>query len=132
VGLALISGVAVGVFFLCLAQTSDDAGLWPLVVGRSVSVPLFGIVAVKSGRRLRLGSSVVRTAVGCGTADMLANALYLIATRYGPLSLVATLASLYPASTVLLARFTLGERLTRSQALGVACALVAVMLIVSP
>ena len=50
---------------------------------------------------------------------MLANALYLIATRYGPLSLVATLASLYPASTVLLARVTLGERLSGSQALGV-------------
>ena len=42
VGLALISGVAVGLFFLCLARTSDDAGLWPLIVGRSVSVPLFG------------------------------------------------------------------------------------------
>ena len=62
---------------------------------------------------------------------MTANALYLIATRYGPLSLVATLASLYPASTVLLARFTLGERLSSSQVLGVACALVAVVLIVS-
>jgi drug/metabolite transporter (DMT)-like permease len=61
---------------------------------------------------------------------MLANALYLVATREGPLSLVATLASLYPASTVLLARVTLGERLSRSQALGVVCALAAVVLIV--
>lgn len=132
VGLAFLSGVAVGVFFLCLAQTSDAAGLWPLIVGRSVSVLLFGIVAVRTGRSIRLDSSVARTAIGCGTADMVANALYLIATRYGPLSLVATLASLYPASTVLLARVTLGERLTRPQTLGVACALVAVTLIVSP
>ena len=62
---------------------------------------------------------------------MLANALYLIATRSGPLSLVATLASLYPASTVLLARVTFGERLSGSQALGVGCALLAVVLIVS-
>ena len=131
VGMALISGVAVGLFFLCLAQTSDDAGLWPLIAGRSVSVPLFGLMAARKPQSVRLELRVAMTAVGCGTVDMLANALYLIATRYGPLSLVATLASLYPASTVLLARLTLGERLSGSQALGVACALVAVALIVS-
>jgi drug/metabolite transporter (DMT)-like permease len=74
---------------------------------------------------------VARTAIGCGVLDMLANALYLVATRHGPLSLVATLASLYPASTVLLARVTLGERLTRAQALGVVCSLVAVALMVA-
>ena len=137
-GLAFISGIAVGLFFLCLAQTSDQAGLWPLIAGRSVSVPLFGVMALIGGWRSRDGGTsrrltvgVARTAAGCGTVDMLANALYLIATRYGPLSLVATLASLYPASTVLLARFTLGERLSRSQALGVVCALIAVVLIVS-
>jgi drug/metabolite transporter (DMT)-like permease len=87
---------------------------------------------VSSQQDLRLGWRAARTAAACGTVDMLANALYLIATRYGPLSLVATLASLYPASTVLLARVTPGERLTRSQALGVVCALAAVMLIVGP
>jgi drug/metabolite transporter (DMT)-like permease len=78
-----------------------------------------------------LERGAARTAVGCGVVDMTENELYLIATRHGPLSLVATLASLYPASTVLLARFTLGERLSGSQTLGVACALVAVVLIVS-
>jgi len=140
VTLAFISGVAVGLFFLCLAQTSDHAGMWPLIVGRSVSVPLFGVMAVtrlppsrsRYGAIRRLERSAVRTAFGCGIVDMLANALYLIATRSGPLSLVATLASLYPASTVLLARVTLGERLSGSQALGVGCALLAVVLIVSP
>jgi uncharacterized membrane protein len=131
IGMALISGVAVGLFFLCLAQTSDDAGIWPLIAGRSVSVPLFGLMAARRPQSIRLELRVATIAVGCGTVDMLANALYLIATRYGPLSLVATLASLYPASTVLLARLTLGERLSGSQALGVACALVAVVLIVS-
>ena len=48
----------------------------------------------------------------CGVLDMLANVLYLIASRYGPLSVVVTLSSLYPASTVLLARCVLGERLS--------------------
>jgi uncharacterized membrane protein len=131
VGLALISGIAVGLFFLCLARTSKDAGIWPLVAGRSVSVPLFGMMTMIGRQSLRMELGVARTAVACGTLDMLANAFYLAATRYGPLSLVAPLASLYPASTVLLARLTLGERLTPSQALGITCALVAVVLIVS-
>jgi drug/metabolite transporter (DMT)-like permease len=127
---ALTSGVAVGLFFLCLARTSEDAGIWPLIAGRSVSVPLFVAMAVTRRNTFRLERGVAGTAVGCGTLDMLANALYLVATRDGPLSLVATLASLYPASTVLLARVTLGERLTRPQALGVVCALAAVVVIV--
>ena len=130
IALALMSGVAVGLFVLCLARTSENAGMWPLIAGRSVSVPLFVAMAAMSRNSLRLERPVAGTAIGCGTLDMLANALYLLATREGPLSLVATLASLYPASTVLLARVTLGERLSRSQALGVVCALAAVVLIV--
>jgi drug/metabolite transporter (DMT)-like permease len=129
-GLAFIAGVAVGLFFLCLAQTSSTAGMWPLIVGRSVSVPLFGALAATTGRQVEMTFAVARTAAACGTLDMLANALFLVATRYGPLSLVATLASLYPASTVILAWLTLGERLARLQALGVMCALTAVVLIV--
>jgi drug/metabolite transporter (DMT)-like permease len=61
---------------------------------------------------------------------MIANLLYLVATRSGPLSIVVTLASLYPASTVLLARVVLHERLSRLQWLGVICAMVAVIMIV--
>jgi len=68
--------------------------------------------------------------VGGGVLDMLANVLYLVASRYGPLSVAVTLTSLYPAGTVLLARTVLGERLSALQMIGVVCALAAIVLIV--
>jgi drug/metabolite transporter (DMT)-like permease len=130
VGLALVSGVALGLFFLALARTGTAAGMWPLVGARSASVVLFGILALGSAQSLRLATPVAWIAVAAGVADIGANALYLVATRHASLSVVVTLTSLYPASTVLLARVVLGERLNAWQAVGVACALVAIALIV--
>jgi drug/metabolite transporter (DMT)-like permease len=130
VRVALASGVAVGFFLVTLGQTSTAAGMWPLVVSRSVSIGLFGTVALATRRPLSVPSSAVAPAVVCGGLDMIANAMYLAAVRQGQLSLVATLASLYPASTVLLARVVLGERLGRWQQVGVASAVAAIALIV--
>jgi drug/metabolite transporter (DMT)-like permease len=131
VGTALISGVAIGFFFLGLAQTNPTAGMWPLVASRSVSVTLFAVIAVARHCTLRMPGRVLALVLLAGTIDMLANALYLIAAQQGPLSIVVTLSSLYPASTVLLARFVLRERLNILQITGVGCALAAVILIVS-
>lgn len=131
IGTALASGIAIGFFFLSLAQTRSEAGMWPLLVSRSVSVSLFGILVMTRGQSLRIPARIMALAVVCGVIDMLANALYLLAAQQGPLSLVVTLSSLYPASTVLLARIVLNERLNPWQLTGVGCALAAVVLIVS-
>ncbi len=131
IGTALAAGVAIGFFLLCLAQTGSGAGMWPLLVSRTVSVTLFVAVAVASGRSVRMPVRVTGQTIICGVIDMLANALYLLAARLGPLSIVVTLSSLYPASTVLLARVVLGERLSLWQMLGVGSALAAIVLIVS-
>jgi drug/metabolite transporter (DMT)-like permease len=120
VGTALISGVAIGFFFLALAQTRPDAGMWPLVAARGFSVILFGAIALAGSQSMRMPRPVALLAAVCGVIDMLANALYLLASREGSLSLVVTLASLYPASTVLLARLILHERLNLWQISGVA------------
>ena len=130
VGLALVSGVAIGLFFLALAETDAGAGMWPLVAARAASVALFTVIALVSGRPLRLAAPVARIALVGGAVDVGATALYLLASRYGPLSVVVTLLSLYPASTVILARVVLGERLNGWQVTGVACAALAVTLIV--
>jgi drug/metabolite transporter (DMT)-like permease len=129
VGIALVSGVAIGLFLLTLAQTRPEAGMWPILVSRSTSVALFGLAALGTRRSVRLPGVLWLTLL-CGVIDMTANALYLVAARVGPLSVVVTLASLYPASTVLLARVVLGERLNLRQVAGVACALAAIALIV--
>jgi uncharacterized membrane protein len=130
VAIALISGVAIGFFFLSLAQTAPEAGMWPILGARITSVTLFGVGAVVGKMSFRLPRSALTLALGGGMVDMLANAAYLLAARDGPLSLVVTLSSLYPASTVLLARVVLGERLNARQVGGVICALAAIVLIV--
>jgi drug/metabolite transporter (DMT)-like permease len=129
--LAVVSGVAIGLFFLALARTAPEAGLWPLVTARGVSVTLFLAVALATRASLRIPNRPLATVVACGVLDMGANALYVLATQRGILSIVVTLASLYPASTVVLARVVLGEKLTGLQAAGIVSALVAVVLIVS-
>jgi drug/metabolite transporter (DMT)-like permease len=56
---------------------------------------------------------------------------YVLALSHGLLSVVAVLTALYPAGTVLLARYVLGERLGRVQQTGLAVAGVAAVLIAS-
>jgi len=129
-GVALVAGVAIGLFLLALAQTRPASGLWPLLTARLTSVGLFAVIAVIVRRSVRMPVKLAAIAVGGGALDMLANTLYLLAAQIGPLSPVVTLSSLYPASTVLLARAVLGERLNTWQTAGVGAALVAVLLIV--
>ena len=128
--LALLAGVIVGLFFLSLARTTTGAGMWPLIAARITSIALFGIIALATGRTVRMSAPATTTAVAGGVLDMLANAVYMLAARVGPLSIVVTLASLYPAATVILARVVLRERLSFVQGVGIACALGAVAIIV--
>jgi drug/metabolite transporter (DMT)-like permease len=130
-GLALLSGLSVGIFFLSLARTSPSAGMWPLIAARISSISLFVVIAFVARRTLWMNRTAAGTATLGGALDMAANAVYMTAARIGPLSIVVTLASLYPASTVILARIILKEHLSWPQLAGIACALAAVVLIVS-
>jgi drug/metabolite transporter (DMT)-like permease len=68
-----------------------------------------------------------------GVGDMSANALFLLATQQdGQLAITGVLASLYPASTVVLAQVLLRERLAGAQLAGLASAVVAIVLITLP
>jgi drug/metabolite transporter (DMT)-like permease len=126
---ALGAGAAFGFFFIALAQTHRDAGLWPLVATRITSVAIVALAAFAVRLSLRVSAPSARTIVLAGFLDMGANIAYVIAAHAGALSIVAVVTSLYPAGTVALAAIVLHERLVRVQWAGVAVALAGVLCI---
>jgi drug/metabolite transporter (DMT)-like permease len=129
VGLAFVAGAGFGLFAICLKQTDPDAGLWPLVGARAVSVPMIFAIALFRGGTLRLPGPARGTSTAAGALDIGANALILMAVQRGELTIAAVLGGLYPACTVLLARTVLHERLARRQVAGLVGAGAAIALI---
>jgi drug/metabolite transporter (DMT)-like permease len=133
-GFAAAAGVAIGGFYVALALAPQDAGMWPVAYARATSTVLLVGLAVVLARRARgpvlpVDAPVRWLAAAAGVIDVVANALYLAATRIGLLSVVSVLGALYPATTVLLARFVLAERLRASQKAGMGLALAATALL---
>ena len=126
---AVASGVLIGLFLVCLGRVERGASGWALVAGRaSASLLLVGML-LASRATFRLSPAARAPMLGAAVFDVSANVLYLLAVQRAPLSLVATLVSLAPATTVLLAQLVLRERLGPAQKVGVAVALAAVVLL---
>ncbi|MBP2703263.1 DMT family transporter [Microbispora sp. RL4-1S] len=126
---ALASGAGFGGFFILLKLAPAESGGWSLFAARFASILLVASLALATGRTLRPTPGSMPVTLAAGLLDMAANVLYLLAAQRGMLTLVAVLVSLYPASTLLLARYVLGERLSPMQITGVGFALGAIALI---
>ncbi|MFC4060691.1 EamA family transporter [Planomonospora corallina] len=127
---ALAAGAGFGCFFVLLAQSPGDSGMWPLAGARVASVTLIALLAVATRRTLRPGNGrALPIIITAGALDMAANILFVLAEQRGMIALVGVLASLYPASTLVLARYVLGERLNAVQTAGIGVTLAAVALI---
>lgn len=129
VALAAAAGTAFGVGFILLAESGEGSGFWPVAAARGASLPLVLAGCVIAGQRLSITRGSRAAVSTAGFLDVLAIGLYLLASRRGLISLVAVLGSLYPATTVVLARIVLGERLVRLQVVGLVLALAGVALI---
>jgi drug/metabolite transporter (DMT)-like permease len=123
------AGVGFGVVFILFAESSSGSGMWPVLIARCASVPVLAIAAVVLGHSPRIARADLAPVAGAGLCDVGANALVVLAVRRGLLSLVAPVASLYPATTVVLARLVLHERIGRQRAGGLALGLVGLALI---
>jgi drug/metabolite transporter (DMT)-like permease len=129
IGFAIIGGVGFAWIFIALGETTTASGIWPLVSARVVSVTIIGAVAIATRVAVRGHGGAWRLAAFAGLLDMSANFLYLLAVRRGLLSIVVVVVALYPVSTVVLAFRLDRERVSRSQALGMAMALGALVLV---
>ena len=126
-GIALASGAMFGLFFVLLAQARSGSGMWTLVAVRAGSLALGFVIIGLARMSLRLPAGTLQWAVPAGVGDIAANAFYLAAAQYGPLTIVAPVAALYPVTTVLLAIAVERERVRPIQVLGLGlagCALV--------
>lgn len=127
--LAAVSGVFIAAFLIAFERAGSAQGLLPLFVARATALLLFGAVLLLRRQRPWPARVSPTPALIAGVFDVTANACYLFALASAPLALVATLANLYPAFTVLLGVLFLGDRPRLVQQLGLVMALVAIFLI---
>lgn len=129
--LPVLAGLGFGVFLILIDHVSAASVLWPLASARAASVLVLAIALLVARQPIAPAPSQIPLIVLAGVFDTGGNAFYALAARAGRLDIAAVLGALYPAMTVVLARLILKERLSRQQGLGLAMALLAVMLIAS-
>ncbi len=117
-GLAVLAAVAFGVFFVGLDAGSDESVAWGVASARLASVPVAVAAALLTRAALRPPSALLPMLIGVGVFDTSANVLVAAATTYGSVGIVAVLGSLYPITTMVLARIVLGERLDAAKRIG--------------
>jgi drug/metabolite transporter (DMT)-like permease len=117
--ISIASGTAIGLYLSALGSAPVDSGIWAATVGRWTSTIFVGIAVFVVLRSFTKTDFPWRLAIISGFLDAGANAVFQLASQRGLLAIVAVLGSLYPATTVLLARFLLHERLIRIQLIGV-------------
>ncbi|HTN79858.1 MAG TPA: DMT family transporter [Acidimicrobiales bacterium] len=129
--LALAAGVGFGVFFVLYSNAGEHSGMWPLLASRWTSATFLALVLlfIPRARRDPPSRRALPLIAGAGLFDAAANGVFLVAARSGLLSIVGAVSSLYPASTVLLARAVLHERFHRAQVIGLSIAAIGVVLI---
>jgi drug/metabolite transporter (DMT)-like permease len=129
VAAGLVAGACFALLLVGLNRAGPGAGLWP-VAAAEVAELAVAVAAAAATRNLRLpGGRPGWLAVITGVTGAAGTILYFFATHDGFLAVTAVLTSLYPASTIVLARVMLGERLTRLRLAGLSLAAVCVALI---
>jgi drug/metabolite transporter (DMT)-like permease len=127
--LAILAGLGFGIFFTGIDAASPDRPGWAVLAVRLGGVSAVAVALLISRPRLAGVSGNWAVLITIGVFDVIANALFAVASTKGLLPVVAVGGSMYPAFTVALAHGVLGERLARIQWTGVLLALLGVAMI---
>jgi uncharacterized membrane protein len=127
--ISIASGSAIGLYLSALSLAPEESGIWAATVGRWTSSILVAVVVFAVIKNFTRNGFPWKLAIVSGFLDATANAVFQLASQRGLLSIVAVLGSLYPATTALLARFLIQERLSRIQIVGVLLAFLAAALL---
>ena len=125
IAISLTSGSLIGTYLTLIGTSSDNSGIWTATIARWFSSILVLSAVLATVRKFERSSYPWLLVIISGVLDAAANGIFQIATQNGMLAIVAVLGSLYPATTALLARFILHERLHKIQITGVVLALAA-------
>lgn len=128
--LPILAGIGFGSYFIFIhyATQETDAVLWTMVASRLAGTVLLLIVVLIRREPLILPRSTWTVVFFNATLDIGGNFFYILASQFGRLDVAAVLSSLYPGSTVLLAWILLKERISLQQWIGIAAALIAIVL----
>lgn len=112
VAAGLIAGACFALLLIGLDRAGSGSGLWPAAAAEVAELAV-AVTAAALTRNLRLPRGRPGwLSVFTGVTGAAGTVCYFYAAHNGLLAVVAVLTSLYPASTIVLARITLGERLT--------------------
>jgi drug/metabolite transporter (DMT)-like permease len=116
VGLAALAALLFGVEVYALARASETSVAGALLGMRLSSLVVVVLAAAVTARTApAVTGRDLPLLLALGVLDLTATAAFALASASGLVSVVAVLASLYPAVTILLARQVHGERLSRLQ-----------------
>ena len=147
-GWGIGAGVGLGLVAITLSRLGAGEVFAPLAVMRFGEATMVGLIVVSSGLMARRGrvAGTGRIAgrggiagriprrlwlavAAVGALDMLGTGLYIAAAHAGALAVAGVLSALYPVTTVVLAVTILREPLARWHLVGIAIAVVAIVLI---
>lgn len=125
----LLGGLGFGVLFVALGQVPESAGTLPLALNQLAGALVTVAVATMLRQTWQPSSRAAGWGMSSGILGVSGTLAFVEASHLVDLGVVAVLASLYPAVTVLLARVLLSESLGTGQRLGLVCCSAAVGLI---